>query len=89
MNTLNNAVPEPTDAYTVRQRFITSGLRRAEFDTFGVGLMLDFQSLEAPQDALQLAIACADAERMLAALRTLAGQLEEALSQRGSDGPAQ
>lgn len=88
METVPPTLPEPTVEYEVQYSFISSGLRRVEFDTHGLGLLLDFQSMETPSEALQLGIATPDAERMLHALQSMVAQLQRALQERPASGPA-
>jgi len=87
MDTNRPAIPTQTDEYLVQYTFISSGLRQVEYDTHGLGLLLDFQSLEVPGEALRLGLATADAERMLHALQSMADQLRARLQARPASGP--
>lgn len=72
--------------YTVKLKFMSSGLRKADLVRQGTGLLLDFQSHEDPSSALQVALIRADAQAMLSGLRELVAQLQLAVD--GPTGPA-
>lgn len=82
----NKLPPEPTDEYTVAYTFITSGLRRVEYDTQGLGLLLHFQSLETPSEALCLVLEASDAQRVAHALRALLDRVQAALEAPPANG---
>jgi hypothetical protein len=89
MDTPLPAVPEPTDEYRVVAGFISSGLRRIEFDSHGLGVMLDFQSMQAPGEALQLCLAAGDARQMLGALQHVVAKLQAEIAALPPPGPTQ
>jgi hypothetical protein len=89
MDPTQTRAPAQTLEYTVQYSFLSSGIRRIEYDTFGLGLLLDFQSMEDPHQALRLGLALTDAAGMLHALQQMAAQLQAALQARPPSGPPQ